>query len=46
MSFGVECWNASGQKTLDITDRLLKIIGVAQVGASFTGSAASGTTET
>jgi hypothetical protein len=43
MSFGVECWNEAGQKTLSITDRLLKIIGVAQVGASHTGSAASGT---
>lgn len=43
MSFGVECWNASGQQTLSITDRLLKIIGVAQVGTSHTGSAASGT---
>lgn len=43
MTQGVECWNASGQKTLDITSRIAKFFGVAQIGNGYTGTTSSGT---
>jgi hypothetical protein len=43
MSFGVEAWNASGQKTLGITTKVAKFFGVASIGNSHTGTAVSGT---
>lgn len=43
MSFGVECWNTSSQKTLELTSRVAKFFGVAQIGNSYTGSTTSGT---
>ncbi len=43
MTQGVECWNASGQKTLDITSRMAKFFGTASIGWSHTGSTQSGT---
>lgn len=43
MSFGVEAWNASGQKTLSINTKIAKFFGVASIGDSYTGTAISGT---
>jgi len=43
MSFGVECWNASGQKTLDINSRMAKFFGIQSIGWDHTGSTRSGT---
>lgn len=43
MTIGVECWNASGQKTLDISSRIAKFFGVANIGYLYTGAAGSGT---
>ena len=43
MSFGVEAWNASGQKTLSINTKIAKFFGVASVGNSYTGTATTGT---
>lgn len=43
MASGVQCWNASGQKTLDLTTRVAKFFGTASIGNSYTGTATSGT---
>jgi hypothetical protein len=43
MTQGVECWNASGQKTLDISSRIAKFFGIANIGYTTTGTAGSGT---
>ena len=43
MAMGVQAWNAAGVKTLDIDTRIAKFFGTAQVGNSYTGTAASGT---
>lgn len=43
MAMGIQCWNASGVKTLDVDTRIAKFLGTAQVGNSYTGSSTSGT---
>lgn len=43
MPEGVQCWNAAGQNTLDLTTRVGKFFGNASVGNSYTGAATSGT---
>jgi len=43
MSYGVECWNAAGQKTLGIDSRVAKFLGTTIVGVNHTGNAQSGT---
>jgi hypothetical protein len=43
MSFGVECWNASNEKTIDISSRMAKFFGVASIGWSHTNTTRTGT---
>lgn len=43
MAMGIQCWNASGIKTLDIDTRIAKFLGTSQVGNTYTGSSTSGT---
>jgi hypothetical protein len=43
MAVGVQAWNASGVKTLDIDSKIAKFLGTAQIGNTYTGTTASGT---
>lgn len=43
MAAGLQCWNSAGTMTLDLTSRISKFFGVAQVGNTYTGTTTSGT---
>lgn len=43
MAFGLEAWNANGDKTISITSKVAKFFGVASIGNTYTGTAVSGT---
>lgn len=43
MSYGLEAWNAAGQKTISIDTKIAKFFGVATIGDFYTGTAVSGT---
>jgi hypothetical protein len=43
MPAGFQSWDASGNLVVDLTNRIAKMMGTLQVGASYTGSTMSGT---
>lgn len=43
MPVGLQIFDASGNLRLDLSDRLFKFFGVAQIGDAYTGTSASGT---
>jgi hypothetical protein len=43
MTVGIQCWDAAGNLILDWTDQVAKILGVLNIGQSYTGSQQTGT---
>lgn len=43
MPSGIQCWDASGNLTIDLTTNFVKFLGVLNIGKDFTGATTTGT---